>query len=218
MQGVFEGYGKDFATVKYNSPDYLKLNHLQAQVYQFSFAKNYHQLRDYTSMLVDSNNRVLSLPEFRKRVMPLLTEYNYNWLNTEYNAAIAGSQMASKWVRFQSTPFALLEYRTAGDARVRDEHRELNGTIRPVSDKFWDRFYPPNGWNCRCTVIRINSGEQTPDDITERRAASVAPMKGFDTNLSKTGYLFPPNSPYFIGIPDDIRKKAIENTPKRTTL
>lgn len=47
------------------------------------------------------------------------------------------------------------EYVTVGDDRVRPEHAELEGTILPKDDPFWRKFWPPNGWNCRCQVIPI---------------------------------------------------------------
>lgn len=46
-------------------------------------------------------------------------------------------------------------YVTVGDDRVRDEHAELDGVTLPKDDPFWLRNYPPNGWNCRCSVIPV---------------------------------------------------------------
>ena len=47
------------------------------------------------------------------------------------------------------------EYSTVGDDRVREEHAALEGTRLPKDDPFWQRFWPPNGWNCRCVAIPI---------------------------------------------------------------
>ena len=46
-------------------------------------------------------------------------------------------------------------YRTVGDNRVREEHAALEGVTLPKDDPFWTKFYPPNGWSCRCTVIAV---------------------------------------------------------------
>lgn len=47
------------------------------------------------------------------------------------------------------------KYVTAGDDRVRPSHAILDGVTLPKGDKFWQTFYPPNGWNCRCQVIPL---------------------------------------------------------------
>jgi len=52
------------------------------------------------------------------------------------------------------------EYVTVGDERVRDEHAGFDGTRLPKSNEFWQIFTPPNGWNCRCSIIDIFEAEQ----------------------------------------------------------
>jgi SPP1 gp7 family putative phage head morphogenesis protein len=47
------------------------------------------------------------------------------------------------------------KYVTTGDERVRPEHAILEGVTLPKDDPFWKRYYPPNGWSCRCQVIPI---------------------------------------------------------------
>ena len=69
------------------------------------------------------------------------------------------------------------EYSTVGDDRVRDSHAELDGVKLPKDDPFWQRFWPPNGWNCRCAAIPLYDEEkpkEAPDD--------VEPDDGFDFN------------------------------------
>lgn len=59
-------------------------------------------------------------------------------------------------------------YYTVGDDRVRDEHALLDGVTRKKDDPFWERFWPPNGWNCRCQAVAIYDEDSTqtpvPDD------------------------------------------------------
>ena len=46
--------------------------------------------------------------------------------------------MAAKWHDFeQDGDRYYLQYRTAGDDKVREEHAALNGTTLPPSDPFW---------------------------------------------------------------------------------
>jgi SPP1 gp7 family putative phage head morphogenesis protein len=215
MQGVFQGFGGDFSSFEYDTPDYNKLAHLEANVYAFSGAKNWQMLRDLTDAVKDTT----SFKEFKNKALTILDEYQGNWLKTEYNAAIAGSQMASKWVDFQKgaalrspDDVPLLEYRTMEDGRVREEHEILDNTTKPVSDPWWDTYYPPNGWNCRCTVIRLNEGKETPKSKTEYPDIP----KMFQVNLAEEGLVFPKGSAYFIGQPKDIKEKITAMVPDRS--
>ncbi len=41
------------------------------------------------------------------------------------------------------------------DKDTRAEHAALHGVIKRVDSDFWDKYYPPNGWGCRCEVIQL---------------------------------------------------------------
>lgn len=47
------------------------------------------------------------------------------------------------------------EYVTVGDDRVRPNHEALNGTRYPKDDAMLQEIWPPNGFNCRCTMVEI---------------------------------------------------------------
>ena len=51
-------------------------------------------------------------------------------------------------------------YSTVGDNRVRDDHAALEGIVLPKDDPFWLKFYPPNGWSCRCQAIPLFEKEK----------------------------------------------------------
>ena len=220
MKGVFEGFGGDFSAFAYDTPDYNKLAHIERNVYQFNGAKNWQMLRDLTDAIKEGD-KILPFSEFKNKALTILEEYQGNWLRTEYNAAIAGSQMASKWVDFEKgvtlsraegRPEPLLEYRTMEDDRVRDEHAELNNITRPVNDAFWNTYYPPNGWNCRCTVIRINEGTAT---VAGKMEYPDIP-KMFQVNLAKEGLVFPKGSAYFTDLPKEIKAQVNTLAPDRS--
>lgn len=207
MEGMFEGYGKTFDDIAYNTPDFEMLANLERNVYQFSSAKNYQMLKALTLKLKDGKT-VRTFLQFRKEAAGVLDEWVGNWLRAEYDTAVASAQMASKWVQFSADKDVVpnLEYSTAGDERVRQSHRALDGVIKPVDDSFWQTYYPPNGWNCRCNVIQSYGGAVTTDaDIVKPDVPKM-----FRTNMAETGVLFPPDHPYYVGLPAQAEKVAMK--------
>jgi uncharacterized protein with gpF-like domain len=46
-----------------------------------------------------------------------------------------------------------------GDDRVRPEHEVLDQFTARADDPVWMKIYPPNGFNCRCSVVPILKSE-----------------------------------------------------------
>lgn len=216
QEKLIEGYGRDFPQIIYNTPDYEELRNLTENVYSFSAAKNYQQLKDMTLALTDGE-RIVTEGEFVERVKAMNLKYNRDWLITERNTAVAGGQMASRWVEFERnrdiTP--LLEYSTVGDNKVRAAHALLDGVRKPVDDPFWSRYYPPNGWNCRCDVIAVPDKNAEPTQDEKITVPEIQPM--FRTNLAKAGIIFPKGHPYFKGVPKAELRKAISYLPPKNS-
>ena len=216
QEKLIEGYGRDFPQIIYNTPDYEELRNLTENVYSFSAAKNYQQLKDMTLALTDGE-RIVTEGEFVERVKAMNLKYNRDWLITERNTAGAGGQMASRWVEFERnrdiTP--LLEYSTVGDNKVRAAHALLDGVRKPVDDPFWSRYYPPNGWNCRCDVIAVPDKNAEPTQDEKITVPEIQPM--FRTNLAKAGIIFPKGHPYFKGVPKAELRKAISYLPPKNS-
>ena len=94
-----------------------------------------------------------------------------------------------------------LQYRTVGDDRVRPEHAALNGVTLPPSDEFWESYYPPNGWRCRCTVVQVRKRKypETPHDeaMALGELALETDEKGmFRFNPGKQERVFPTYNAY----------------------
>ena len=90
----------------------------------------------------------------------------------------------------------LWEYVAVMDSRTRPEHGALNGRVLRHDDPFWDSFYPPNGFNCRCRV-RARTAEQVKRSNTEisngyGRMQTATVVTGRDGARAKVkGYLDP---------------------------
>lgn len=85
-----------------------------------------------------------------------------------------------------------LEYATVGDDRVRPAHAALDGVKLPKDDPRWNSIMPPNGYNCRCTVVEIfndsSLAEPAPPEpfkIIDGERVVPGPDKGWDFNPAR---------------------------------
>ena len=140
---------------------------LQRSNYIFSGMKTFHELNEAFPSLIDENGNRKPFEQFLNDVQKIDRTYNHNYLRAEYNFCQASADMAAKWEGFmQDGDRYNLQYRTQRDKKVRPEHAALDRVTLPMSDTFWQEYYPPNGWNCRCTVVQVRKSKypETPHD------------------------------------------------------
>ena len=177
-------------------------NRLKESDYIFSGIKTFHELNEAFPSLLDENGNRKSFNQFLNDVQGIDSTYNKAYLSAEYNHAQAAAEMAAKWEEFEEDGDEYnLQYRTAGDDKVRPEHAALHGVTLPMSDPFWDEYYPPNGWNCRCTVVQVLKDKYPATDRGEalRRGqeALAKDTKGiFHFNPGKQAKTFPDYNAY----------------------
>ena len=177
---------------------------LQQSDYIFSGIKTFHELNEAFQYLVDENGNRKPFEQFYNDVRKINSTYNKNYLRAEYNFVQSSAEMAGKWEQIEQDGDRYnLQYRTAGDSKVRPEHAALNGVTLPPSDPFWQTYYPPNGWNCRCTVVQVRKAKYptTPHDEAMKRGAEAMgkDTKGiFQFNAGIERKTFPDYNPYTI--------------------
>ena len=178
--------------------------HLQESDWIFSGMKTFHELNEAFPSLLDEKGNRKPFEQFLKDVQSIDETYNRNYLRAEYDFAGSSAEMAARWEAFEDDGDEYyLQYRTAGDDKVRPEHAALHGVTLPMSDPFWDEYYPPNGWNCRCTVVQVLKDKYPATDRAEayRRGeeALAKDTKGmFRFNPGKQEKAFPDYNPYTI--------------------
>lgn len=206
--GMFLGYGKELIGVEFGSPDFDMIFSLRENTYVFSAAKTYQQTKAISELVYDGNKR-RSFYDFEKKAKAIFEDYNVNYLSAEYDLAVASGRQASNWLDIQNTKHQLpfLTYKTVGDARVRPTHQALDNIRRPVDDPFWDSYYPPNGWRCRCHVEKDEEGPVT--DLTNFKKPDDVPDL-FLMNCGKQKIIFNPAHPYF-DVPDSDKALAMNN-------
>lgn len=83
------------------------------------------------------------------------------------------------------------QYCAVMDGRTRPAHQAMNGKIFRYDDPIWNTMYPPNGWNCRCTVVSLTPG------MVKRKGLTVESSEGRLTETTETvGDTEKPNTSY----------------------
>ena len=200
-----------------NIPDEMA-RALDENIFLFSGFKTYHEMNDASRLLKDDDGGFKPFDRFLQDVQAIDAQYNQNYLYAEYNFATASTQMAAKWADIERDGDEYdLQYRTAMDGLVRPEHAALEGITLPPSDKFWNDYYPPNGWNCRCTAVQVLKDKYPTSDSDQacaagERATTQIGKNGqnkaamFRFNPGKAGKVFPPKHPYYKA-PAEVKKQ-----------
>jgi len=194
VKAIEEGYGT-IGDYEFGSNRRALGEKLIQNAYQFSAAKVQGFQHDMKALMLDGDGNPLSFSNFKKVVDSLNIQYNKNWMQTEWNTSTSSGIMADKWQKYADDADVMpyLEFITTGDDRVREEHAELNGVIRPVDDEFWDTYYPPLDWGCRCDVIQVTNPNAKPTDVSEMNLPAIDAQ--FANNSGKTGKVFNDENP-----------------------
>ena len=197
-------------------PDALRYA-LENNAFIFSGFKTFHSMREIGLSMVTDRGTVKQYEDFKKDVQRINAHYNTNYLHAEYYHAVGSAQMAARWNEYAKDGDRYdLQYRTAGDSRVREEHRLLDGITLPVDDPFWDKYFPPNGWGCRCEAVQVRKGKYTLSDSADsmRKGDNITAgvkQQMFRFNPGKTMKLFPPKHPYY-KVPNEVKKVLNERS------
>ena len=78
------------------------------------------------------------------------------------------------------------EYDAVNDSQTRPSHLAHDGKIYHHEHPFWDTWYPPNGYRCRCRVNSISREEMEAEGLKEETTGTdLKPDPGFEYNPAK---------------------------------
>lgn len=182
-EAVKEGFGQVITKVEYGTPNFEMLKNLQHNAGVFAIFKNHAMVKEIVSLLKDDNGDIKPYSQFRRDALKIDEKYRQQWLKTEYDTAVRTSRMAAQWERIQRTKhlYPNLEYVQTKAATPDVNHLQYVGIIRPVDDPFWASHYPPNRFNCQCSV------RQTDKDVTDIPDGLPELPKEFAFNSGITG-------------------------------
>ena len=183
-----------------NSFDYgdsrnILKSYLTRNIYHFSAAKTLSEMLEYRNLMYDKKTgEIRPYNVFLQAVKDKGKLFNDVWLKTEYDTALESAIMAHRW---DSLDAEYLEFSTVGDNRVRPEHAALDGKTFPKNHSFWNTYYPPLDYNCRCTVVPGIAANYT-DGNNYQFAKGIIKNPLFENNVGKTRIIFNNKHPYFV--------------------
>ncbi|MCM0757357.1 phage minor head protein [Sporomusa sphaeroides DSM 2875] len=187
-------------------------------------------LKDILAELTKALEAGTTIVEFRKNINDKLAAKGWDGL-TPYRAdnifrtQIQTAYQVGRWKQItdpdvvQYRPYLI--YDAVNDKRTRLAHLAMDGVTRRWDDPFWNTFYPPNGFRCRCSVrtaserdikregIKVETGAvPSIREVPNGPAIPVNPDIGFDRNAAKDAW-----QPDLSKYPDKLRQ-AFEKRQK----
>ena len=102
-KGIYDGYGATFSALKqakipngFTTGDLELLTEMRLNIYLFSAAKTYQEIRTMSDALIDDKGRTVPFKQFREKADETYQLYNKTWLQTEYDTAIGQAQSATQ--------------------------------------------------------------------------------------------------------------------------
>jgi hypothetical protein len=187
INSVESGFGGGVGSFPAGSLRATRAIDYRQNIFTFSGAKTFNEIKDLSLYVFDENGIKRSFKEFRERALEINNKYNVDWLRTEQDTAFGMAQSAEKWMEIEEDKelFPLLKYETAGDEKVRGEHRDWDQLVFPVDHEFWNTRMPINDWGCRCSVTQLDEGK-----ASSLKGVPKNESKMFSNNPGKVSFIF----------------------------
>lgn len=232
LKGFKQGWqeGKDVKLaamgLEYGKDDPAMLTAYEMNLFRFSAAKTLAEAQELNRLFRVSE----SFDQFYRNASLKLKVFNKEWLETEYNNAIAVGAASSTYQRLMANTkvFPYWQYKTVQDDKVRPEHQLLHDIVLPYNDPRWKLIFPPNGWKCRCFVIAKMKHEVTSEDIKRSRELvdgflesaefEKAKAQGWGVNRADSGEVFTADQQYINKFPTHGSREINDLLPQHWDL
>lgn len=197
LTSAYKGFGGDPSHFTQGSPEWTTIQGIKKNIFQFSAAKQYQQVRIMSDFIYDKGLKA-PYSEFKKLAGQVFGEFNQAYLKTEYTTAIGQAQSARDWANFEqhADTHPWLKYHTQQDNRVREDHAILDGFTARIDDPAWRHIAPKNGWRCRCFLTSQTRGKRTDQPLPKSGTNEFPAV--FDMNPGIDKLVFDPKThPYF---------------------
>jgi SPP1 gp7 family putative phage head morphogenesis protein len=149
-------------------------------------------LRDIHNSLIKAQENGQDFDAWKKELIPTLKSHgwwgeqtikdpksgkektisvNSKRLQTIFQTNLRTSYHVARFDSIKKSGRKYLRYNAILDTNTRPKHKTKHGLVFHIDDPFWQKNYPPNGWNCRCFVtahsenqVKSNNWSVSKDD------------------------------------------------------
>jgi SPP1 gp7 family putative phage head morphogenesis protein len=117
---------------------------------------------------------------------------NPHHLATVFNTNLQSAYQAGRYQRMSEVagdrPY--WQYSAVMDSGTRPAHAAQDGKVYPANHAYWSRWFPPNGFNCRCTAISLSEDQvkQRGLKVESQMPANFEPDQGWDYSVGEAGW------------------------------
>ena len=158
---------------------------MHARAFVVAGAMKDELLADFQDSLTKALENGTTLADFRKEFDRIVATHGWSHKGSRgwrsrviFETNLRTSYLAGRWEQIQQNaerrPF--LRYVAVLDTRTRPDHRAWHGTVLAIDDPWWQTHYPPNGWNCRCTVQQLSQRDLDRFDFEQSSRAPRSPL------------------------------------------
>lgn len=195
--GLYEGFGSTLENVE--GKDLELLTELRDNVYMFSAAKCFQEIKQISSLMFDEDGNLLSARKFNNLGKEAFDNWNTNWGLSEYQTAKGQAAQAVKWNEIERNADILPILVFSTDGHPCAECAPYENFAAPVSDPVWNWLAPLLHFNCECILMQEEESHPVSDkdDYEKITGLKDTVPKEFQMNSGKDGYVFSPKQPYF---------------------
>jgi SPP1 gp7 family putative phage head morphogenesis protein len=172
------------------------MGEIHAKGFTVAGATKIAMVEDFHQSLNDMLANGKTIADFRKDFDSIVEKYGWSYIgkrgwrtSTIYDNNMRNARMAGKWAQYQRVkklrPY--LQYKTAGDSRVRPKHEKWHNWVIHIDDIWWDTHYPPNDFGCRCGARSLSERQVKKMGL---KVIKSPPIKWQERYNIKTGEIY----------------------------
>lgn len=193
-----------------DSKEYYKIsNEYKTRAFTVSGYSSTEMINKFMNELEKALDEGLTPKDFKNNMNDFLEKRGYEGLTpyqadnifrtniqTAYN--VGHYKQMTKPEVLKSRPYWM--YDAVNDKRTRPNHAAMDRKVFPADHEFWDIWYPPNGFKCRCGVSSLSERQVKAKGLKIEKkipkmvepkgqvARPLLPDRGFDANPAKKAW------------------------------